>query len=286
MKKENNLFKGRSGKFLVFVLILMLATSIEISGSISQAYEYDEFDEPAEPDPVVFKDSQGLTYDNTIQEEGDIGVDVVWGDQDKVSGKIVVPETIKDRKTGKTYKVISADGPFNLCTKVNSVVLPKTWNEISYRSFYGCTSLKSVTIKAKLVKYIETMAFTGCKNLTTIKNINKVKEIANRAFEGCTSLKKLKLDYVTDIGSEAFKNCKQLNSISIGKNLKVLGKNIFQGCKKLKTIVIKSTKLKKVNKKAFSGTSHKIMIKVPKKKLSAYRKMFKNTGNKKIVVTA
>lgn len=288
MKKTNNLFKKHSGKFYVFALILMLAANIYISEAVVLANGYDdEYDEPEIPDPVVFMDAQGLTYDNISYEEGDnIEVDVVWGDQDKVSGKIVVPVTIKDPNTGKSYKVVSATGIFNLCTRISSVVLPKTWNEISFKSFYGCTSLKSVTLKASSVKLIDSAAFWGCHKLTTIKNIQKVKEIGYMAFRDCFSLKKLKLDQVVSIDDNAFQGCKKLKTITIGKKFKELGSFVFSRCKKLKTITIKSTKLKKVSKTAFKNTSQKITIKVPKKKLSAYKKLFKNKGNKKVVVKA
>ena len=54
----------------------------------------------------------------------------------------------------------------------------------------------------------------------------------------------------------------------------------FYGCKNLKNITIKTTKLtkKRVGSKAFSGIHAKAVIKVPKKKLSAYRKMLKARG--------
>ena len=52
------------------------------------------------------------------------------------------------------------------------------------------------------------------------------------------------------------------------------------GCKKLKTIKITSTKLssKAVAKNAFKGLTKATTIKVPKKKLSAYKKLFKQKG--------
>ena len=48
----------------------------------------------------------------------------------------------------------------------------------------------------------------------------------------------------------------------------------------MKNITVKTTKLtkKRVGSKAFSGIHAKAAIKVPKKKLSAYRKMLKARG--------
>lgn len=92
---------------------------------------------------------------------------------------------------------------------------------------------------------------------------------------------------VTSISDNAFKNNKKLTKIVVGKNITGIGKNAFNGCKKLKTIVIKSTKLtsKGVKKGAFKGISQKTKVKVPKKCVKTYKKLFKQKGlNKKVKV--
>lgn len=53
--------------------------------------------------------------------------------------------------------------------------------------------------------------------------------------------------------------------------------------KKAKTITVKSTKLKSVGKNAFKGINSKAKIKVPAKKYSAYKKLFKGKGQGKKV---
>ena len=90
---------------------------------------------------------------------------------------------------------------------------------------------------------------------------------------------------VTSIAANAFKNQKKLTKITIGNNIVSIGKNAFKGCKKLKKIIIKSKKLKakSINAKAFKGISSKIVIKVPKAKKSAYKKLFRKKGLSKKV---
>lgn len=85
---------------------------------------------------------------------------------------------------------------------------------------------------------------------------------------------------VTSIASNAFKGNKILKKITIGKNVTKIGANAFNGCKKLKTITFKTTKLKTntVGKNAFKGINAKATIKVPKKKLNAYKKILKKRG--------
>ena len=85
---------------------------------------------------------------------------------------------------------------------------------------------------------------------------------------------------VTSIAKSAFKNNKKLKTVTIGKNVSKIGENVFSGCKKLKTITIKSTKLKAktLSKSTFKGITKATTVKVPKKKLSAYKKLFKSRG--------
>ena len=85
---------------------------------------------------------------------------------------------------------------------------------------------------------------------------------------------------VTDIGSSAFKSNKNLLKIEIGTNINSIGENAFNGCKNLKNITIKSNKLVagKVGKNAFKGINNNAIIKVPKKKIKAYKKIIKAAG--------
>lgn len=88
---------------------------------------------------------------------------------------------------------------------------------------------------------------------------------------------------VTSISKNAFKNNKKLKKVTIGKNITTIGANAFYGCRNLKTITIKSTNLKTVSKNAFKGINSKAKIKVPKSKLTKYKKLLKGKGQKSTV---
>ncbi len=133
--------------------------------------------------------------------------------------------------------------------------------------------------------------FTGAKN-KEIKNVvippsitihNKpyvVKAISNRCFENT------KIEHITmssniqSIGMKAFYNCKKLKKITIPSGVSKIGNQAFGNCRKLKNITLKTTKLtkKNVGKKAFKGIYKKAVVKAPKKKLMAYRKLFQSKG--------
>ena len=88
---------------------------------------------------------------------------------------------------------------------------------------------------------------------------------------------------VTEIPAKAFANSKKLKAVTIGKNVKSIGAKAFYKCPALKKITVKSTVLKKVGKAALKGINSKATIKVPKKKLKAYKKIFKGKGQSKKV---
>lgn len=89
---------------------------------------------------------------------------------------------------------------------------------------------------------------------------------------------------VTAIGNGALKGNKKLAKVTIGKNIVTIGKNVFKNCPALKNIVVKTNNLKTVGSGALAGTNKKLVIQVPSKKLSAYKKYFKGKGNTKITV--
>lgn len=92
---------------------------------------------------------------------------------------------------------------------------------------------------------------------------------------------------VTKIADKAFQKNKKIVKVTIGKNVSQIGKSAFENCTALKEISIKTTKLtdKKVGKNAFKKISGNCTVKVPKSKVSAYKKILISKGaGKKIKV--
>lgn len=71
-----------------------------------------------------------------------------------------------------------------------------------------------------------------------------------------------------------------------GKSYKVveIAVNALKNCKKLKKVIVKSLTIKKVGACAFKNIYKKAVIKVPKKMLKTYKKLFKGKGQKKTVI--
>ena len=73
------------------------------------------------------------------------------------------------------------------CESIKSITIPGSMTEIGDSAFYRCTSLKSITIPSGVTS-IGDEVFHGCASLTSITIPNSVTEIGKDAFYGCTSL--------------------------------------------------------------------------------------------------
>ena len=85
---------------------------------------------------------------------------------------------------------------------------------------------------------------------------------------------------VTSIEEDGFSYMERLRKVVIYADIVKIGNDAFKGAVKFDRFVIRTTKLKKAGKNIFKNTSKKMIIEVPKKSLSSYRKLFKNKGVK------
>ena len=147
--------------------------------------------------------------------------------------------------------------------------------------------------KKPTVEYKKTTAVVGgsVKIKSSVKVLGityKITAIAANTFKNNKKITSVTVgSNVTSIGKSAFEKCKKLKSITLSKNVEDIGKNAFKNCKNLNTITIKSTKLDVdgVKKGAFSGIGKKVVVKVPKSKYSAYKKLLREKGlNKKVKI--
>lgn len=131
-------------------------------------------------------------------------------------------------------KAVACIGTIN--KTATTIKIPKTitYKGITYR----------VTSVAK-------KAFSGNKKITSVSIGNNVKTIGNFAFYGCSSLKK----------------------VTIGTGLTSIGRHVFCQAKKGCTITINSKNLKSVVTAMNHGIKN-MVVKVPKSKVNAYKKLF------------
>lgn len=85
---------------------------------------------------------------------------------------------------------------------------------------------------------------------------------------------------VTSIEKDGFSYMERLRKVVIYADIVKIGNDAFKDAVKFDRFVIRTTKLKKAGKNIFKNTSKKMIIEVPKKSLSSYKKLFKNKGVK------
>ena len=73
-------------------------------------------------------------------------------------------------------------------------------------SFYGCSSLKDLSI-ASSIKVIGRRAFADCISLDRVVIPDSVIEIRSGAFRGCSNLTQLTLPKGVKIAKDAFEGC-------------------------------------------------------------------------------
>ena len=115
------------------------------------------------------------------------------------------------------------------------------------------------------VTYIQSKAFKGCDELTSITIPNSVTSIGYQAFMGCDKLTSITIpNSVTGIEYEAFKDCEELASVTFspGSQLVDLWYRVFQNCSNLTTIEIPDGVIN-IYDEAFSGCTSLKSVTIP-----------------------
>ena len=85
---------------------------------------------------------------------------------------------------------------------------------------------------------------------------------------------------VSSIGEDSFSYLERLRTVVVAADITHIAKDAFKGAEKFSRLVIKTSALNKVEKNIFKGVSSKLVVEVPKKKLTSYKKLFNNKGAK------
>lgn len=180
-------------------------------------------------------------------------------------GTVVKSGALRYRVTKSSAKTKTVEVKGLVKKKTTKLKIPATVkiNGYTYRvtaigknAFLNNKYLKKITI-GKYVTSVKTNAFKGCKKLTSVSLPQAIQTIGDGSFSGCTGLKK----------------------VTVGKSLKTIGKNAFLNCKNLRTLTLRGSKLRSVGKNAVKGIYKKAVIRVPKKSIKTYKKLFlKKTG--------
>ena len=145
---------------------------------------------------------------------------------------------------GKGYILFDAPitsigaGSFYGCSSLESITIPESVTSIGGVAFYGCSSLASITIPESVTSIGED-AFYRCSSLTSITIPDSVTELGDYAFDGCDSLANITIgNGVTSIGDWAFGGCDSLASVTIPDRVTSIGDSAFTSCSRLASVTI------------------------------------------------
>lgn len=102
------------------------------------------------------------------------------------------PDDLKGEYVIKDGVMEIAEGAFNECSMLNSIVIPESVRFLGEYAFCMCTGLVAITLPERIIK-IEAGTFEGCMSLESIVIRNPKIDIAedSGAFEGCDVLRKI-----------------------------------------------------------------------------------------------
>ena len=169
------------------------------------------------------------------------------------TGSVTIPSSVT--YGGTTYSVTSiGDRTFYYCTSVKSVTIANSVTKIGVAAFGGCYDLDSINIPNSVTE-IGDGAFNQCNDLTSVIIPNSVTKIGNQAFYFCASLTSVSIpNSVISIGDGVFEKCSSLNEISIPNSITSIGSSTFSGCSSLTEITIPNS-VSIIGSSAFSGTN-------------------------------
>ena len=216
--------------------------------------------------------------------------------------------------TGKTLHLFGTGGmkdydgmqqeysPWNSYrTEITTVVIHHGVTTIGDFSFYGCTSLASVTIPTSVTTIgVAALSYTSLANIVILANVTS---ISCGAFAGCSSLESISVafgntkyhsednclietashtliagcknsvipDDVTAISDYAFEGCTGLTSITIPAGVTGIGNRAFYGCTSLLTVILNSTTMVTLGTNAFDACTALNAIGVPAGTAGTYK---------------
>ncbi|MBR5592073.1 MAG: leucine-rich repeat domain-containing protein [Kiritimatiellae bacterium] len=213
------------------------------------------------------------------------------------SGAISIPSTLG----GYPVTAIGSQAFYN-CNNLTSITIPSSVTSIGDYAFENCYNLprfggaryesaakivlidvpNSVTGDFFIpngVRFINSLAFSGCSSLTSVTIPSSVTSIGSSAFSDCSSLTSVTIpSSVTSIGNAAFYYCSGLTSITIPKGITFIGGQTFQYCSSL-TSVIFPEGITLIGNYAFENCSSLTSVTLPESISSIGSYVFTNCTN-------
>lgn len=158
----------------------------------------------------------------------------------KYSGDIIIPVKVKGND-GVEYVVTSLGNSFYGCSSLTSITIPSSVTSLDRLCFSGCSSLTSINIPSSVTS-LGRSCFSGCSSLTSITIPSSVISLGEYCFDSCSGLTSVSIpSSVTSLGECCFYGCSRLSSVTIPSSVTSLGRSCFSACTGLTSITIPSS---------------------------------------------
>ena len=171
------------------------------------------------------------------------------------NAKIIVSGNFENNDTSSIKEGLETLYSKNDTIKVSLDLTATTGLSILQSSaFYGCSNLSTIYLPNSITE-IKSSAFQSCEGIKRIELPNNLRIIGVHAFDSCSSLKTIYIpENILYIEQEAFARCTSLETINIPKGISTISKSTFLGCKSLSQIIIPKG-ITTIDETAFSGCS-------------------------------
>ena len=151
------------------------------------------------------------------------------------------------------------DECFKNSSQLSSIVLPPAILTIGRQAFYGCTSIKTVSLPTSVQVYGDECfsktgltsimmpdnatfgigCFKDCKELISANIPSNTSIMYKDLFSGCSKLSSISISSgVSKLSEGCFRDCSSLSNIVLPNTIITLGVAVFSGCSSLKEIII------------------------------------------------
>lgn len=179
----------------------------------------------------AFSDCVSLKTDPLIFPEGfERFGQLVFSDCSSLTGKVVLPSTIKEIDDGAFFR-----------SKITSINLPEGLERIGLAAFYACR-LEEIWIPNSCQDLSSPTLFQQNYFLKRIHLPEGLDRIPNGFADACFKLQEVNIpSSVKSIGIEAFQQCYSLKKIELPNGLETIEKDAFWHCDSLEQIVFPAT---------------------------------------------
>lgn len=191
---------------------------------------------------------------NFLSEPDETRYAIVTGKKES-SLNITIPQYVVNPNNNLQYKVLEVGIEAFMKSNIETVCIKANLENINYRAFENCESLKEVILPDS-IKKIEEAAFAWCMSLKHINIPQSLKETPSLCFYKCESLETVELgEKLTKLGAHSFSGCKKLYKVVIPQNIEEIGWYCFQECESLTSITIPPS-VKKIGNESFKSCSN------------------------------